>query len=295
MTAVLSPLRMDCITGSRLPAIMGLSPYTTPRGVMREMVRQHNGDPEEFVDNPVTQWGRDHERDNLRAYAENQQVQLYGFQEFVRHPKYDFLGVTLDARAGDGVVEAKAPWRADYSHINDREDYQEQCGLQIECTGADYCHFSVWRPDRRIAISTLLPEPGWLDKRMPVIEDFMSEYWAILADPELAEPHRTPLVDQRTDPEWQVAAFEYLEEAAIVSKAELALSASRLRLVELAGKKSARGYGVTVTRSERRGNVDWQAGMKKYAPNVDPEEFRKGKPKIVFTVRAWTPNQKEES
>ena len=44
-----SPLRKDLITASRLPVVLGLSPYLTPNALMRQMVREHFGDPDEFV------------------------------------------------------------------------------------------------------------------------------------------------------------------------------------------------------------------------------------------------------
>ena len=50
------------LTGSRIGAILGLSPWQTPDDVLRAMVREYHGAPSEFVDNPAVQHGRDNEQ-----------------------------------------------------------------------------------------------------------------------------------------------------------------------------------------------------------------------------------------
>lgn len=293
----LSPDRVDRITGSRVAAVLGLSPYTNRRAVMREMVRQHFGAEDEFMDNPIVRWGREHEVDAMEAYIAYQDIEeseIHGSQDFVVHPEFSFLGVTPDGLVDeDGLIEIKCPWRASYSHIADRLDYLEQIQLQLACTGRDWAHFVVWRPEEPVNVSTVFADPDWLPDRLGKLVEFMDEFAEIIADPALAAPHLEPLVDVRYDEDWQVAAYDYLEEAANSTRAQLRESAARQRLVDLAGVKSAKGFGVTVSRSERRGNVDWQEFKKKYQPDTDVEEFRKA-PSIVYTVRPWA-TEKEYS
>ena len=52
----LSPLRRDRITASRLPALLGISSYTIPAALMRQMVREHFSDPDEFTGNVALDW-----------------------------------------------------------------------------------------------------------------------------------------------------------------------------------------------------------------------------------------------
>lgn len=289
MTAILSPLRKDRITGSRLPAILGLSPYSTRNDVLREMVRQHFDDEPDFQGNIATEWGRDHELEAIAEYELTRQVMLTaaGDQQItVVHPEVDCLAVTPDGLIEDvGLAEAKCPFRAVYSHIREREDYFEQIQLELECTQRDWADFIVWRQDEPIAVSRVHHDPRWLASRMPEIDKFMAEYLEVL-DSEKAWVYRSPLVDVRTDPEWELAALQYLDSLAAQKYAEKQVQLAKDDLVSLAAaERSSRGFGVLVTRSEPKGSVNYRAVAAKYAPDVDLEEFRSAPGKPVHTVR----------
>ena len=53
----LSKHRTGRVTGSRIAAVLGLSPYLSRDDVMREMVREFFWDEPEFAGNFVTDWG----------------------------------------------------------------------------------------------------------------------------------------------------------------------------------------------------------------------------------------------
>ena len=272
---VLSPLRVGRITGSRVPAILGISPYNDRESVLREMVREHRGAETEFSGNIATEWGTTHEADAIAEYEQRTVAMVHSAQEIVVHPLVDWLAVTPDGLVGDdGMVEAKCPYRALYSHIDERPDYQAQIQLQLECTGRDWCDFVVWRPTV-VNVSRLYRDPSWLPSVRPVLDEFMAEFATVIESDELSASHLAPLVDQRADEDWLLAASDWLEAKRAVEQAEALADQARRRLIELAESDSERGGGVIVSRATRKGSIDYSKVVKEHLAGVDLEPYRK--------------------
>lgn len=195
MTGLLSPLRAGRITGSRVSAILGLSKYSKPADVLREMVRQQLGAPDEFTGNVATAWGNEHEDDALAAYEVERAVMVHAGQEFVIHPEYPWLAATPDGLVGeDGMVEAKCPYRAEYMSLAERPDYAAQIQLQMECTGREWCDFLIWRPNDPLIIDRAARDRDWLPSVAPLLMQFVDDYTAALAAPEV---HLAPKTRRR--------------------------------------------------------------------------------------------------
>lgn len=265
----LSPLRAGRITASRVPAILGLSPYQTRADVLRAMVREAMGAESEFQGNVATRHGQAFEEDAL-ADVERQLGIMLTPGECIVHPEHRFLAATPDALVGDdGLVECKAPYRAAYTHYNERPDYQAQMQHQMAVSGRAWCLFVVWRQGET-HVSRLERDPDWLDRHLPALVEFHAEYRAALEAP---DPHLQPLVVERSDPEWQAAVDAYRDSVRARDDADAALHAARDKLIALAGERNSAGAGVRVTRVERKGAVDYRAvpALK----GVDLEQYRK--------------------
>lgn len=291
MTTQLSPMRTGRITASRVGAILGVNKYQTRDDVMREMVRGHFGAEPEFTGNDATEYGNLHEDDARTAYEATCGVLVLDAQDFIPHPEHGWIGVSPDGLVGDdGMVEIKCPWRAKYMSVAEKPEYAAQIQLQLACTGRAWCDFVIWRSfdaaDRLgcepLIIERVPADPDWLPSNLGTLAEFHAEYLAIVADDKLAAPFLDS--PERTDPEWAAAAAEFHAADEAVEAAGKRLDAAKARLRELAGDRSAKGCGVTVTRSERTGSVDWKSIAEKYAPDVDPDEFRKAS-SIVWTVK----------
>ena len=281
--AELSPLRVGRVTASRLPGILGLSPYQSRDDVMRAMVRQTLNAEQEFSGNIATEWGNDHENDAIGAYEMRTGQLVHSGQDFVIHPNR-ILGASPDGLIGDdGAIECKCPYRGSFTHISQRPDYEAQCRLVMEVTGRQWCDFVVWRPDG-INVSRVEYDPDWLPSVMPQVEAFLAEFRAIVASPELAAPHLAPLVDERLDEDWQIAAAEYLDAKLDADSAARVCEDARQRLIELAGDRPARGSGVYVIRSERKGSTSYAKALKELAPGADLAPYQSA-PTVVYTVR----------
>ncbi len=272
---VLSKERVGRVTGSRVAAILGLSPYEKRDGVLRDMVRQAHGLESEFGGNIATQWGNDHEDDAIAEYEETRGVMVHGGQTFHVHPEYDWLGVTVDGLVGnDGLLEVKAPYRATYTTIVERPDYQAQVQLQLACTRRDWADFAVWT-HAGFNVTREQRDRGWLPSVLPALQDFMAEYEHAVSSPEAAEPFLAPLVEERQDPEWVVASLTFLDAQAAAAHAKRLADEARQTLVDLADGASCRGAGVRVSQGFRKGSVDYGRLLKDHAPDVDVEEYRK--------------------
>lgn len=286
----LSPWRADIITGSRLPAILELSPYNTREGVMREMVRDYFGDPADFTGNIATEWGNRHEADGIAEYEMRAGVKVdktLEQQELVMHPSIPFLGYTPDGLVGtDGLVEVKCPYRALYDHIDQRLDHEVQIRTGLECTGRKWGDYVVWRPEGISPPSRVHHDPAWFSTVLGTLGEFMAEYRAIIADEKLAAPYRKPLIDVRTDEEWALAELDYLECLAAKTAAEKAGEQAKARLVWLAGdSKKTRGRSILLTRSNPSGSVSYKKALDKLCPDADLTPFKSSGGAPVWTAR----------
>ena len=277
MTA-LSDQRIDCITGSRIGAIVGDDPNRSRAAVKREMVRQHFGAPGEYVDDPATAWGRAHEHIALVRYELEHGVELYGKQLFIRHPEYTFLGVTVDGLTtslddGRGVVEVKCPWRASYTSIDQCPHYLEQGSLQVECTQRQWVDYCIWRPNG-MTIERKEYDPTWLERHMDKLVEFMTEFRETVADPELAAPYLAPKLDIRTDARWIELATEAQELLGDKERLDARLGEIKKEMAGMAGLSSAKGGGIHLVRVEKKGSVSYKKVLEEYAPDADLEPYR---------------------
>lgn len=293
MTA-LSPLRVGRVTGSRIAAVLGASPYATAADVKREMIREAHGAEREFTGNAATRYGQEHESDALDAYETT--TGWWGLverqQQFFIHPVHRFLGATPDGliRRDDtgtvtGLVEVKCPWRGSYTHITERPDYELQVRLQMEVTGARWCDFVVWRPEGS-TVSRVEHDPWWLPTVLPAVEAFLADVEAVAADEGLAAPYLAPLVDERNDQDWADAAAEWLEADAAVKAAQDWAGDARARLVELADEQPSKGAGVQVLAYEKKGTVDHAAVVKELLPDADLGQWKREPSRVVAVRRA---------
>lgn len=278
----LDPGRLGRLTGSRAPAVLGLSPYSKRKDVLREMVRQFAGLESEFQGNVATRHGQDSEAGAIALYAAQSFDAVYGEQEFIVHADYDYLAVTVDGLVGQhGMIEVKCPYRAKYATARERPDYLAQMQLQMACAGRQWCDFVVMI-DGEITVNRVDFDPGWLPSVLPEFDRFMAEYADAIRNHDSVAEYCTDAV--RDDTEWREAARRYLDTCAEMAVLESAQKIQRERLLELAGDAGAKGCGVQVIRAERSGSVAYAKAIKDLAPGADLSAYT-SKPTVYFTVK----------
>lgn len=164
-------------------------------------------------------------------------------------------GITLD---GDLILEIKCPKSKDAKLLQEARAGRVpvhvfwQLQHQLLVSGADLAHLFVYDGKDGILIEQK-PEPevwatiteGW---------DRFTEYVAADRPPPFTE--RDTVV--REDPEWETAAREFVALKAAADTVAEQLDAAKQRLVALTSHTSEQGFGVTVSRYLKTGNVDYK-------------------------------------
>lgn len=270
--------RVGRITASRVGAILGLSKYRTAADVLRDMVREHFGAPREFEGNEATRYGEAHEADALAAYEQRYAVMVEPCG-LIPHPQYDFLAASPDGLVGDyGLVECKCPFRARYTTPS--AEYVAQMQLQMLCTDREWCDFVIWREGEPIIVERVMRDPDWLTSNVEALSHFMLEYDEAIASKEAAAPY---LADKERDDEtWRNLVSEWRDAKRQADEAAAWEKRARADLVNLA-PHGAKGCGVTVSRVETEGRIDYKRAITQMLPDVDLSPFR-GQPSVSYRI-----------
>lgn len=274
------------ITGSRIGAILGLSPWQKPDDVIREMVRQYHGAESEFVENPATQHGRHNEQRALLAFMRKTglEVEQCGFFEYG-----DRMGASPDGLTSDGgVLELKAPFGlrngGEFKPLSEQPHYYAQVQMEMLATGRTHAYFAQYIAPKgdplafdyvpeQIDIERVEADPDWIESVLPQIDIFYNRLLAELDNPDHLEPLRvvidTPEVGSMLAEIDQLRARQKED-----AKQEKELLNA---IVELCDGKNALVHGRKLTLVERQGSISYAKAIKEHAPDADLEPFR-GKP-----------------
>lgn len=277
--------RKGRITGSRIGAILGVSPWQTPDDVLRAMVREHHGAPDEFVDNPAVQWGRARERQAMLAFMRETDLRVddVGFL-----PYGELMGASPDGLTSDGgVLEIKVPFGLrngdkPFKPLNEQMHYYHQ--VQMEMVAADRTHayfvqyiapkgdpFAHDYVAEQINIERAERNPNWTDEVLPEVSAFYDRYVSELDNPEHLEPLRVEIDAPRA--QWLLDELDAIRERKKTdSEREKEIMGE---LVELADGKNALVHGRKLTKVVRVGSVSWAKVAKDTMPDgFDVEPYR---------------------
>lgn len=282
--------RVGVITGSRVAGIIGASKYKTSDDVMREMVREYHGAEREFTGNAATEYGNQHEDVALQDFEilTGLDVQRVGF---ILHNDNKWLGVSpdglIDLPDSDEGVEIKCPYSGKIETLSERPDYYAQVCLSLVVTNRNTWHFFCWSKDASHHEKVEREDAdAWYAEHEQTIKEFYDEFTAIISDKEKSEPYLSDLeVDLSDNREWQQAVENFALCKARLEKYKEHEAEARENLIKLAkstGVKKTTGCGVSVTRSTRKGNVQYAKIPE--LKDVDLDKYR-GKESEVWSVR----------
>lgn len=263
------------ITGSRVGAILGLSPWQKPADVLRAMVREYHGAESEFKGNPATDHGMANEQRALLCFMRESclMVEQCGFFEYG-----DSMGASPDGITSDGgVLELKVPFGlrngGEFKTLAEQPHYFCQVQLEMLSAGRNHAYFAQYiapkgdplAPDyvpEKINIERVERDPLWLDNNLTKISDFYRLLLSELDNKEHLEPLRV-IID----------AQEVLDEIDMLrtrQKADEAREKELLSvLIKQAEGKNALVNGRKLTLSKDSKSVAYAKAIAELAPDAD--------------------------
>lgn len=275
--------RQGRITGSRIGAILGLSPWQKPDDIMRAMVREYHGHSSEFAGNIATEHGNSNEQRALLAFmrATGLQVEQCGFFEYG-----DRMGASPDGLTSDGgTLELKVPFSlrngGTFKTLAEQPHYGAQVQMEMLAAGRKHAYFAQYiapkgdplAPDyvqEQIKIERVELDESWIDSVLPKINEFYRQYLLELYNPE----HLEPLRDVRTDSEAIEKMMALIDAREALEQAKAQVDALTSEIIELCDNKNAEILGRKITLVKRKGSVSYAKAFKELMPDADLEPYR---------------------
>lgn len=273
-------LRKGRITGSRIGAILGLSPWQKPDDVLRDMVRDYHGAPTEFEGNPATRHGQMNERRAVLAFMKETGLHVddCGFFSYGQR-----LGASPDGLVGDdAVVEIKVPFglrnsaEAQFKPLAEQPHYEAQVQMELLATDRKYAYFVQYVPPKgdvfapgyvgeQINVEVVQRDYSWIDRVLPVISEFYELYLDEIDNPQHLEPKRVNVLSNN--------AHDLLVEIDAIRERKK-IDAAREKeiidqLVGIAGEKDALIFGRKLTQTQGRKTIAYARAIKDLAPDAD--------------------------
>ena len=266
------------ITGSRVGAILGLSPWQKPHDVIRAMVREHHNYPSEFLGNPATDHGNNNEQRALLCFMRETGLQV---EECGFFPYGQRLGASPDGLTSDGgVLEIKAPYSlrngGEFKSISEQPHYLAQVQMELLSTGRTHAWFAQFIPQKgdplafdyveeKMRIERVEFDPNWIDENLEKI----SRFYELLLSELDNEEHLNPLRVAVDTPEAGSLISE-LDEIRLRKKSDESREKEIVSiLAEMTGGKNALIHGRNLTRVERKGSIRYAAVVKDHLPDLD--------------------------
>jgi putative phage-type endonuclease len=287
--------RKSRITGSRVGAILGLSPWQKPADVLRAMVREYHGAETEFTGNPATEHGNNNEQRAMLAFMRESGlgVEQCGFFAYG-----ELMGASPDGLTDDGgVLELKVPFglrneqEAKFKPLSEQLHYSCQVQMEMLAAGRKHAYFAQYVAPKgdpfshdyvpeQISIERVEADPDWLDKHLPTISAFYALYVEELANPDHLEPLRVVI---ETPESGQI--ITELDAVRQRQKSDAAREKELLKeLSVICGGKNSLIHGRKMTMVEREGSVSYAKAIKELCPGADLEPYR-GKPTSYWMLK----------
>lgn len=239
-------LRKVMITATDAPVIMGVSPWKTKAQLYQEKIS-------ESVDSyksPAMQRGLE-----LEPHARELFAVKTGIETF---PAVVVKGVFMASLDGlslshKEIVEIKCPGKKDHTTAQSYripDHYYPQLQHQMFVTDLEHCYYFSFDGTDGIILK-IKRNDDYINK---MIEKELEFHECVLT--------RTPPKDkenflQRDDEEWLQLSSKWKILSSTIKDLERQEEEVRKRLIDLCGESSCLGHGISVTRIQRKGSVDY--------------------------------------
>lgn len=257
------------IGASEVPTVMGESDFQTVHGLW--LVKTGKVAP--FAGNFATQRGIDAEPIIKRLYEEK--TNQTGTSPVLEYSEWPTLSASLDWLSDDGKLIAEFKYPSAKKHdMAERgtvpETYRAQLQAQMLVAGVHDCDYVSFNGES-IAIVRVCADPTY---QADMLEK-CKEFWELVTkdiEPEL--PYATP-----ESPELETLTKMYLHLHAQANDIKARMESLRKTIIGIVPDQRAKFYGVALTRSIRKGNIDYTKIPT--LKGVDLEPYRKKETEVV--------------
>ncbi len=236
--------RLTKIGASDAPAIMGVSPWSTPYQLWLEKVRLK--DPKTMT--CFMQRGLDLQDSALECFEKITGIAM--FPEMRVHPKYDYMIASLDGISLDGqhMVEIKCPGeKAHAMALSGKipDYYYPQLQHQLAVVGHEHMYYFSFDGEMGVVLDVYTNEQYIIDMLYKE-----GKFWECMKNGVAPEMTDKDLV-HRGDLAWTVSAKDWLECKAALQEAKEREERSRSNLINICEDKNCFGANVKVAKSFR--------------------------------------------
>ena len=264
--------RIGRVTGSRIGAVLGHSPWQSRKQLLADMVREALGERVER-DSPAMRWGREHEQDALDDFA----LTCAGLDDDIAYGGWyvreddAYVGYSPDGYVPNRyLIEVKCPFNR-ILPLDAPPHYVDQVQLGMHVLDLPEAALHFWTPGGSETF-WIARDPSWWEAALPKISEFLAEFRRAVLTP------NQYLTDERRDAAWTEAARRYVYFLSRQKEAETAVAEAKLVLETLAGGNPAEGAGVKLDYVERAGSVDWKKLTKALEISQETQDAYRSKP-----------------
>lgn len=254
--------RRGRITGSIAGAALGLSPWLKKQDLLKQMVLERIGQPQEFKTNPALEYGKSNKSNALECFKLEigLEVEECGF-----FPHEEWLGANPTGITSDGGLLAI---KCNFGLRNDTNpkfetaetQLQQYAKMQVEmlCTNKTHCHFYQWNAYAQ-SHDVVNFDPLWIEENLPVLREFWE---TVQSEPEWKYTHGGP------------QAREYELALQVFEEAKDRLETAKAQLIDIAGPEGGNVGAFKITKVTRKGSVNYSKIVKDNLPDLDVEPYR---------------------
>lgn len=259
-------LRKNYIGASDAPAIMQVSPWTTPYQLWQEKL----GLIGEREETEAMRYGKRMEEEARRKYESYTGILVS--PEIVFHPNKKFMMASLDGISfnGDIGVEIKNANYEDHKLAKSGKipvKYFPQLQHQLACLSFNMLHYFSYHNGQGVVVE-VVRDDTYIEK-LYLEERLFWDKVENLEAPEMVEKDYIQLDSQ----EWQQLANDWALIAQQLANLEKKEKEHRQALITMAGGANASGCGIKLTKIVRKGSIDYKAIPE--LKEIDIEKYRK--------------------
>jgi putative phage-type endonuclease len=257
--------RSKGLGASDAPIILGVSPYKTPYQLWEEKLGLKKS-----VGNWATQRGHDLEPKAKATFELEMDMDFPSM--LATHNKISWLRASLDGYNADkkAVLEIKCPGKDDHETAKQGripDKYWPQIQHQLLVTGADICYYYSYDGETGVTVEAK-PDVAYCKDLYSKLESF----WELIkskTEPKLTDKDQVQIDDAET----VKLADQYAKLDDDAKAIKKAMEEIKKKLVEKVDHAKTKIGRISITKSVRKGNVDYSKVPA--LDGVDVEEFRK--------------------